>query len=103
MARKVLYGDIVPYDIPASLQSLRGPKSGFIELPLAVHWGPQRSFDLSKPYDVIGAYQAIVREGTVEVQEALLNSDLLRQVWNDLALPPRCRDLWERRFPELSG
>jgi len=48
-------------------------------------------------------YENVVREGTREVQEALLNADLLRRVWPRLRLPDRCRDAWESRFPVLAA
>ena len=48
-------------------------------------------------------YQALVREGTSQIQEALLGETLLRQEWDGLILPDRCRGLWEERFPELAA
>ncbi|WP_308465315.1 transcriptional regulator [Rathayibacter soli] len=101
MAQKILYQDIVPYETPSWLSALRGPASGMIEIPITVHWGPRHVFDLDDTGQRRAAYRAIVREGTPEVQEALLNVRLLRQLWPELVLPVRCRTLWETRFPEL--
>lgn len=103
MAGRVLYRDIVPYETPASLAALRGSASGVLELPITVHWGPSRSFDLSSTGQRRMAYRALVREGTAEVQEALLNERLLRREWANLVLPQRCQALWEERFPDLAG
>lgn len=100
---KVLRKDTIPYDTPLSLRALRGPDNGVVELPLGVHWGPQRAHDLGDQNDLESAYQALVREGTTDVQEALLNEHLLRIVWPDLVLPERCRMEWESRFPERAG
>lgn len=100
---RVLYKDIVPYDTPTALTALRGPATGILEVPLTVHWGPRRRFDLDDPRDVHAAYRAIVREGTTAVQEQLLNVDVLRRLWPELMLPPRCRSIWEDRFPELAA
>jgi hypothetical protein len=100
---RVLYKDTIPYETPSSLDALRGPASGVIELPPMVHWGPKRFRDLDDPGDTVAAYQALVREGTTEVQEELLNGVVLRRVWRDLMLPGRCRDTWESRFPDLSA
>ena len=47
------------------------------------------------------AYQVVVREGTADQQEVLLNEALLRQIWLELVLPERCRDTWETAFAEL--
>jgi len=99
---RVLYRDVVPYDTPTSLAALHGPASGPVELPVTVHWGPRRVFDLDDPGLRSAAYRAIVREGTPADQEALLNADLLRELWGELILPDRCRQLWETRFPELA-
>jgi hypothetical protein len=103
MSEKVLFKDVVPYDTPSSISALRGPASGVIELPLAIYWGPSRRYNLSDRHDLQSAYQALVREGTPEIQEAMLNEKLLRHVWPALMLPERCRRTWERRFPDLRG
>jgi hypothetical protein len=101
MADRVLFKDVVPYDTPSSLSALRGPASGVIELPLAIYWGPRRLYDLSDRHDLRSAYQAVVREGTPDIQHALLNEQLLRRVWSELMLPERCRRIWESRFRDL--
>lgn len=103
MAGKVLYRDVVPYETPASLSALHGPASGVLELPITVHWGPSRVFDLSDTGERRMAYRALVREGTPAVQEALLNETLLRHEWANLILPERCQALWEERFPDLAA
>lgn len=102
-AGRVLYKDVVPYDTPESLKALRGPATGTVTVPITVHWGPRRTFDLDDPRDVHAAYRAIVREGTTPVQEELLNADVLQRLWPDLVLPDRCRRTWEDRFPDLAA
>jgi hypothetical protein len=102
VAERVLYRDIVPYDVPSSLDALGGPVTGVLELPVTVHWGPQRVYDLATSHEMVFAYQQIVREGTTADQERLLNRDLLVRVWSELILPPRCQRLWETRFCELA-
>lgn len=59
MAGKVLYRDIIPYETPSSLSALRGPVAGVLELPITVHWGPSRSFDLSDTGQRRMAYRAL--------------------------------------------
>lgn len=49
MADRVSYRDIVPYEVPSSLDALRGPATGTLELPVTVHWGPQHVYDLARP------------------------------------------------------
>ena len=102
MAR-VLIQDVLPYDLPSSWAALDGPQIGTLTLPHWVHWGPHPQIDLVERADLIAAYQAIVREGSPEVQEETLNRDLLRAVWSALNLPTRCRSLWEQQFPELTA
>lgn len=102
MAERVLFQDVFPYDVPASLSDLAGPRVGVLVLPHSIHWGPDRAVDLDSDAGRSKAYRAIVREGTRAQQEALLNADVLRELWNDLRLPARCRAVWEARFPKLA-
>ena len=99
---RTLYRDTIPYDVPSSLAALRGPSGGLIELPITVFWGPDRVFDLNSAGDRLCAYQALVREGTPDVQEGFLNEGLLRREWGKLMLPDRCRAAWEAVFPDLA-
>lgn len=102
-AGRVLFEDVKPYDAPARLADLGGPVTGVLELPLSVYWGPETVFDLADTDDVRSAYQAIVRDGRVVDQVALLACDVLVAVWSGLRLPVRARALWEGRFPELAA
>ena len=103
MTIRVLYQDVIPYDTPSSLDSLQGPADGVLILPITVHWGPDATADLSTADGLEKAYENVVREGTRQQQEKLLNADLLARVWPQLRLPKRCRTLWETRFPELAA
>jgi len=103
MTTRVLYQDVIPYDTPSSLDALQGPADGVLILPITVHWGPDATADLSTADGLEKAYENVVREGTREQQEELLNADLLRRVWPQLRLPKRCRDIWQSRFPELAA
>lgn len=97
----VLFQDIVPYELPSSLEALRGQATGVLKLPLQVWWGPAPAFELDDPAELRAAYRAIVREGRAQDQEALLNRRLLVHVWHNLRLPVRCRQAWEAAFPNL--
>lgn len=103
MGSKVLFGDVVPYEVPSSLSALRGPARGHLAVPVTVHWGPRRVFDLDEVAQRRVAYRAIVREGSPVMQEALLNAAVLRREWRQLVLPERCRRTWEDAFPELAA
>ncbi len=78
-----------------------GPVSG--SQPAADEPVPDATADLSTPDGVEKVYENLIREGTSDLQEALLNVGLLSRVWPQLRLPKRCRDSWEARFPELAA
>ena len=104
MTDRVLYQDVIPYEMPSSLAALHGPTEGVVALPLTVYWGPDATADLSTPDGVEKVYENLIREGTNDLQEALLNVGLPSRVcWPQLRLPKRCRDSWEARFPELAA
>lgn len=100
---RVFYRDIKPYDVPERLEDLRGPRGGRMELPLNVYWGPEAIVDLDTVGGVVKAYQATLREGRTVDQVALLNREVLIDIWPQLLLPLRVRGLWENRFPELTA
>jgi hypothetical protein len=100
---RVFYRDIKPYEAPARLDELHGPRDGRVQLPINVYWGPAYTFDLTNESDVVEAYQATLREGRAIDQVELLNRDLLVAVWPELLLPVRVRALWESRFPDLAA
>ncbi len=99
---RVFLRDHKPYFAPQSLDELHGPAHGTIELPHAVHWGPERIVNLDSAGGILKAYEAVLQEGTVDDQVAILNRDRLLEVWPELALPARVRIQWESRFPELA-
>ena len=101
MEAHVLYQDVFPYETPSSLEALRGPATGVLILPRTVHWGPDPTSDLDTRSGLHKAYRNLVREGTTDLQETMLNAARLIEVWADLALPQPCRTLWESRFPQL--
>lgn len=91
---RVRYQDVVPYDVPSSLELLAGPSRGLLELPHSIHWGPSRVVDLDDPSELVWGYQAVVREGSARQQRELLDAATLVRVWRGLILPVRCRALW---------
>ena len=100
---RVFYRDVKPYDAPARLDELIGPRSGQLTLPHHIYWGPQKSVDLDTEGGIVKAYQAVLREGSTTDQVQLLNRDRLIEIWQELALPGQVRELWESRFPELAS
>lgn len=99
---RVFFRDLKPYEAPESLDDLRGPECGVVELSHSVFWAPGGGrIDLDEPGGTAMAYQALLAEGTVADQVAVLNRERLIAVWSDLMLPRRVRELWEGRFEEL--
>lgn len=94
--------DVKPYEAPESLDDLKGPVGGVVELPHTVLWAPGGGcIDLDAEGGVSLAYRAVLAEGTVADQVAVVNRDRLVAMWPELLLPRRVRQLWEARFPEL--
>ncbi len=98
---RVRFRDLKPYEVVDSLDDLKGPPQGTIRLPIWVRWIDDGDIDVTDPGGVRLAYQALLAEGTAEIQAQLINKDRLLQVWPHLSLDSRVRDLWEDRFPQL--
>lgn len=100
--KRVRFRDIKPYEIPATWESIRGPYRGVIELPIWVRWQDDRWVDIGDQGGLRMAYQALLAEGTAEIQAELLNCDRLLETWARLSLDIRVSQLWETRFPQLN-
>jgi hypothetical protein len=99
---RVFFRDVKPYDVVDDLDSLRGPRTGVIQVAHHVLWSPGGGLlDLDDLGERRVAYQAVLAEGDVDDQIAVLNREVLIAIWSDLMLPARVRSLWEGRFPEL--
>ncbi len=101
---RVFFRDIKPYAIVDSLDQLHGPAGGTVALSHSVLWAPGGpDVDLDEPGGIGLAYRAVLNEGTVEDLVQIVNRGRLLEVWPDLMLARRVREMWESRFPELSG
>ena len=99
---RIRFRDLKPYCAPESLEALRGPYHGRIDLPHRVRWqADRRGVDIDDPGGRRMAYQALLAEGSAADQERLLNQRRLIEMWPLLNLDQRVLDLWEGRFPEL--
>lgn len=100
--RRVFFRDVKPYAVPETLDDLKGPPSGVVDLPHSVLWAPGGGrVDLDAEGGAGLVYRAVLAEGTVADQVAVVNRDRLTTMWPELLLPRRVRELWEDRFPEL--
>lgn len=103
MSERIRISDTKPYDVPSSLEALRGPGlGGVLHLGHEIIWAPNSQIiNLDTLDDVIFAYTAIINEACRKDQERFLNKALLVEVWPRLSLPWRVYGLWEEKFPQL--
>jgi hypothetical protein len=89
--------------LPMSLNALRGPAAGIVDLPFDLAWSGRRSFDLSDPGQRY-LYHMTVLTAAIDTEHYTrwLNADLLRSDWSRLLLPRALRSIWQDRFPELA-
>ena len=97
------YAQVRPYVVAESLDELRGPVHGPLELPRELAWSGRRSFDLDNDYDRSAAYKIILEEGQEDHFRRYLNARLLVRYWRQIRPSRQVRALWERRFPELAA
>jgi hypothetical protein len=88
--------------VPDSLDDLKGPGSGVVELPITLFWSrPDRKFNLDDRYQAIDMYLAVLDRGSVDELATYLSGKLLVELWPDLHLTRAKRLPWQARFAEL--
>ncbi|MGW3667829.1 hypothetical protein [Streptomyces sp. NPDC005141] len=100
-----LYREKFRRRLPESLDELRGPTRGVVELPLHVAWSGMTLYDMSKPRQRMGLYRTVLHEGLSEDLSRYLNQNLLLQMWPVLRtlVGRTVRTVWEDAFPELAA
>ena len=97
------YGDRKPYVVVDDLADLRGPTQGSVTLPHHLDWSGRPTYDLDRPARLASMYKAVLNEASTKADlRDWLTRERLIELWPTLWLPPRLRQLWERRFPELA-
>jgi hypothetical protein len=88
--------------LPPSLDLLRGPSGGVVELPADLAPAGDTTFDLDDPAQRY-LYHMTVLTSAVSSEQCTrwLNRDLLLSDWNLLRLPGGLRSAWAERFQEL--
>lgn len=90
--------------LPNSLDSLHGPNSGFLTLPISLFWQTgNKDFNLSDHDDLKTMYRAVLNEGTVTDCETYLNKEVIIDIWPELLIGPKLAAAWEKKFPALHG
>jgi hypothetical protein len=89
--------------VAVSLDDLRGPATGTVELPLWLFWScPGHTFDLGDRDMRRWLYETVLREASrPEDLAAYLDGDTLIALWPDLYLPKGVRQAWQDRHPVL--
>jgi len=89
--------------VAASLDDLRGPAEGTVELPLHLFWSsPDRTFDLGRLGARRSLYETVLREASSSGDlAAYLDGGTLIRSWAELHLPKGVRRAWEERHPAL--
>ena len=96
------YGPHRPIQVPARLDSLRGPVSGVIALPLRLAGSTAATYDLSDLRRRALLYEVVIVEGRDEDFAAWLNREALIEAWPRLYLPRPVRAAWEEHHPVLA-
>jgi hypothetical protein len=85
-----------PVAVPEDLDDPTLPKaSGRVELPLHIRWSGQPiTYDLDDRADRARVYEQVLREGTEDDVLYYVEAEELRDLWDDLVLPPAVRQAW---------
>lgn len=100
-----LYQEKFRRRLPESLDELRGPTRGVVELPLHMAWSGMTSYDLGKPRQRMGLYRTVLHKGLHDDLPRYLDQDLLLQLWPVLRtlVGRTVRAVWEDAFPQLAS
>ncbi|MGW1047506.1 hypothetical protein [Streptomyces sp. NPDC002547] len=100
-----LYREKFRRRLPQSLDELRGPTQGVVDLPLHMAWSGMTSYDMDKPRQRMGLYRTVPHEGLRDDLPRYLNQDLLLQMWPVLRtlVGRTVRTVWEDAFSPLAS
>jgi hypothetical protein len=86
--------------LPSSLDDLKGPATGDVELPLHVAWSGRRVYDVGNNQQRLVLYALLLAEAQREDLDQLVHRDWLVSMWPRLRrlLGPHARLEWERQL-----
>jgi hypothetical protein len=86
--------------LPSSLEDLRGPATGTVELPLHVAWSGRRVYDVGDADQRLVLYALLLAEAQREDLERFVHRESLVSMWPRLRrlLGPHARREWERQL-----
>jgi hypothetical protein len=82
--------------VPEDIDDPCVPKaSGEVQLPPHIRWsGPPITYDLNDRADRARVYEQVLREGTEEDVRFYVRAGQLRELFDELVLPPPVRRAW---------
>ena len=85
-----------PVVVPEDFGDSSVPKAGGeVELPLHIRWsGPSITYDLNDRADRARVYEQVLREGTERDISYYVDEEHLRELFDELVLPPAVRREW---------
>ncbi len=86
--------------LPLSLEDLKGPAAGTVELPLHVAWSGRRVYDVGEEDQRLVLYALLLAEAPREDLERFVHRESLVSMWPQLRrlLGPHARREWERQL-----
>ena len=86
--------------LPSSLEDLKGPATGRVELPLHLAWSGRRVYDVGDQDQRLVLYAMLLAEAQREDLERFLHRESLVTIWPRLRqlLGPHARREWERQL-----
>lgn len=94
--------DSLVYLVPDAFNDLQGPVTGTVKLPLHLDWGPERTYQVNDEGSCSVLYQLTLQNsGSIEEICRIVHPGRLTALWPTMILPNRCRQLWEKSFPQL--
>jgi hypothetical protein len=86
--------------LPSSLDDLKGPATGKVELPLHVAWSGRRVYDVGEEDQRLVLYALLLAEAQREDLERFLHRESLVSMWPRLRrlLGPHARRDWEQKL-----
>jgi hypothetical protein len=86
--------------LPSSLEDLKGPAAGKVELPLHIAWSGRRVYDVDDKEQRLLLYALLLAEAQREDIERFVHRELLVSIWPRLRLllGPHARREWERKL-----
>jgi hypothetical protein len=86
--------------LPSSLEDLRGPAAGVIELPPHVAWSGRRVYDVGREDQRLVLYALLLAEAPREDLERFVHRESLVSIWPGLRrlLGRHARREWERQL-----